>query len=154
MLGMETASSPASARVDEGVIVPGSWLSGRVDTRSCGGMKPPGEVAGEEDNDVPTEAESSVPEAADADADATEEVAEPAGDALRTDRPDAPPGALLPATDPGAEPVLETLAPLLGMRFPMIPLPSETRRKPGLPTIPADLGSRDGNRLPISPPRA
>lgn len=114
---------------------------------------PPGEVAGEEDSDVPTEAESSVPEAADADADATEDVAEPAGDALRTDRPDAP-GTLLPATDPGAEPALETLAPLLGMRFPMIPLPSETRRKPGLPTIPADLGSRDGSRLPISPPRA
>lgn len=116
-------------------------------------MKPPGEVAGDDDKDVPTEAESSVPEAADADAEATEEVAEPAGDALRTDRPDAP-GALLPATDPGAEPALETLAPLLGIRFPMIPLPSETRRKPGLPTIPADLGSKDGSRLPISPPRA
>lgn len=116
-------------------------------------MKPPGEVAGEEDMDVPTEAESSVPDAADTDAEATDEVAEPAGDALRTDRLDVA-RTLLPATDPGAEPALETLAPLLGMRFPMIPLPSETRRKPGLPTIPADLGSSDGSRLPMSPPRA
>lgn len=116
-------------------------------------MKPPGDVAGEDDSEVPTEAESSVPEAADTDADATEEVAEPAGEALRTDRPDAP-GALLPATDPGADPTLETLAALLGMRLPTIPLLSDTRRKPGLPTIPADLGSKEGRRLPISPPRA
>jgi hypothetical protein len=45
-------SSPISARVEEGVVVPGPPVSGRVATRREGGRPPPMDVGGEEDREV------------------------------------------------------------------------------------------------------
>jgi hypothetical protein len=45
-------SSPISARVDEGVVVPGPPVSGSVATRRDGGRPLPKEVGGEDDREV------------------------------------------------------------------------------------------------------
>ncbi len=92
-------SSPASARVEEGVAAPGPPSSGSVAERRDNGRFPPGEVGGEDDRDVTGLV---LPAAADA----TEESPEPAG---LDDRP--PVG-------------LETF-PILGILFPVNPLFSD-----------------------------
>ena len=50
-------SSPASARVEEGVMAPGPPVSGRVAASNEGGTPPPKEVGGEEERDVWAEAD-------------------------------------------------------------------------------------------------
>lgn len=50
-------SSPASARVEEGVMAPGPPVSGKVAASKEGGTPPPGDVGGEDEREVRAEAE-------------------------------------------------------------------------------------------------
>lgn len=102
-------SSPALARVDEGVMAPGSPVSGRVEASNEGGTPPPGEVGGDDEREVRAEA----------------------------DDPGCLPEALELSTDPAglfdlapALPVDPTpgTADCEGMRFPIRPRFSETLR--------------------------
>lgn len=166
---MSETSSPISARVDDGVMLPVSLWPGRELTSSCG-IEGPGDVAGDDVRDVgadPECAESAV------DTDA-ESVAEGAGESDRAaelgGRPRPSPFPLPPPTgelgfDPAADPLLEAAlwpetelgghdgAPVLGIRFPMSSRLSDTRRDPD-PANPAVFGSRLGMRFPSIPPRA
>ena len=128
--------SPASARVDEGVMAPGPPISGSVAERRWLGSSRssiPGELGGEDVRDSCGETDEPpiCPEAVD-------ESTLPAGLA------DLPEGFEKAGAGTAPE----------GIRFPIRPRPlvSDTR----LPALimPAVLGSSEGMRLPTNPPRA
>jgi hypothetical protein len=122
-------SSPASARVEDGVAAPGPPSSDSVEQRSVAYCVRPGEVGGEDEREVTGDVELGArPEA---EADAVELSTLPAGLA------DLPP-------------ILLALA-ILGILFPINPLFSDTLRPPaprfGIPEPVVTLGIR----LPTRP---
>lgn len=143
---LSSCSSPASARVDEGVIAPGPPISGKVAARSEGGRPPPGDVGGEDEREVPGEPEYVGPEG-------IEESIDPEGlDGLPIPTPPAGlgEGTALPVDPPSPE----TFPPetLDGILFPIIPFCSDTfLPTPALGMCPADLGSKVGILFPYNP---
>lgn len=134
------ASSPASARVDRGVIVPESSCSGREETRSWGGSAPPGDVAGDDVADVGADPEC-VESGADKADDVAETDAEPAvetGPVLLVD-----PAGLLERSDCGGS-TSSALAAGAGAGAPGRPSPSPAVDAAAAEGVAEDAGAASG----------